>query len=246
MMRNDLFKLTCTPAEIKQKTSWIYEQVLKRSPNLKKGNYNAIAATDLKLLFDLYDESFFQGFFQKNHSEKASFRLSQRMTKAAGKTQYFLEEENFVISLSTTLIYQTFHDILREIEVNGVVCHDRLEATMRVFEHEIIHVVESVLFGTTSCSKLPFRRFAFDIFGHTDVTHHLIVQSEIAHKKFNLHVGDKVSFEYEGRTYHGLLNRITKRATVMVRDPEGQYVDFQGKKFTKFYIPLQSLKRAGN
>lgn len=243
MMKKDLLDLTYTRREIKEKTQTIYYQILTQSDNLDLGNYNSIAISDLRLLFELYDQMFFNNFFAENYEDKIYFRLSKRMTKAAGKTQRFIKTNDFIISLSTTLIFQTFNDIMRQIKVNGIICHDRLEATMRVFEHEIIHVIEHILFDTSSCSKPSFKRLARNIFGHTDVTHQLITQVEVAHENFNLHVGDIVSFEYDGNIYEGLINHITKRATVMVKDRNGQFMGPNGNRYVKFYIPLQCLRK---
>ena len=127
--------------------------------------------------------------------------------------------------------------------VNGIVCHDRLEATMRVLEHEIIHLIELIVFGSSSHSRPRFKRLSRNIFGHTDVTHQLVTQTEIAKKKFNLRVGDKVVFEFEGKQYRGIISRITKRATVMVENPHGAYVDAQGTHYTKYLVPLRFLKQ---
>ncbi len=243
MMKKDLLDLTYTLQEIKEKTQTIYNQILIQSDNIDQGNYTSIAISDLRLLFELYDQKFFNDFFAENYEDKIYFRLSRRMTKSAGKIQRFIKVDDFVISLSTTLIFQTFNDIMREIKVNGIICHDRLEATMRVFEHEIIHLIEYVLFDTSSCSKPSFKRFSRNIFGHTDVTHQLITQVEVAHENFNLHVGDIVSFRYEGNVYEGLINRVTKRATVMVKDRKGQFTDSKGNRYVKFYIPLRYLRK---
>lgn len=246
MMKKDLFDLAYTRQEIKEKTQRIYNQTLERSDYLDQANYTSIAISDLKQLFELYDQRFFNNFFAENYEDKIYFRLSKRMTKAAGKTQCFVKTNEFIITLSTTLIFQTFNDIMREIKVNGIICHDRLEATMRVFEHEIIHVIEHILFYTSSCSKPSFERFSRNIFGHTDVTHQLITQAEIAHESFGLHVGDIVTFEYEGKIYEGIINRITKRATIMVKDAKGRYMDSKRNRYVKFYIPLQYLRKVNN
>ena len=243
MMKKDLLDLTYTHQEIKEKTKEIYNQIHTQSDNIDQGNYTSIAISDLRFLFELYDQIFFNNFFAKNYEDKIFFRLSKRMTKVAGKTQRFIKTNDFMISLSTTLIFQTFNDITREIKVNGIICSDRLEATMRVFEHEIIHVIEHILFDNSSCSKPFFKRLAHNMFGHTDVTHQLITQMEVAHENFNLHVGDIVSFEYEGNIHEGFVNRVTKRATVMVKDGNGQFKDSNGNRYAKFYIPLQHLTK---
>ena len=57
---------------------------------------------------------------------------------------------------------------------------------------------------------------------------------------FGIVAGSRVQFEYEGRLYSGIVNRVTKRATILVEDPGGlRYSD--GKRYTKFYIPLDHL-----
>lgn len=243
MMKKDLLDLTYPRQEIKEKTQTIYAQILTQSKNLDQGNYTSIAVSDLRLLFELYDNMFFNSYFTENYEDKIYFRLSKRMTKAAGKTHRYMKTNDFVISLSTTLIFQTFNNITRETKVNGIICHDRLEATMRVFEHEIIHVIEHILFDNSSCSKPSFKCLAYNIFNHTDVTHQLITQVEVAHENYNLHIGDIVSFEYEGHVYRGFINQITKRATVMVKDKNGEFKDSNGNRYAKFYIPIQYLKK---
>ena len=242
MMKKNIAHLKYTPGQIKKKTRKIYRKILSESKNLDSGNYNGIATSDVYRLFELYDLYFFDRFFQNNYQDKIFFRLSKRMTRAAGRIAYTKPAETYTISLSTTLIFQTFHDVTREVSANGIVCHDRLEATMHVLEHEIIHLLEWVLFNSTSCSKPRFQHLSYNIFGHTQVTHQLITQTERARKKFNLKVGDNVSFEHDGETHYGFISRITKRATVMANDPKGDYKDPQGNRYSKYYIPLPLLE----
>ena len=58
-----------------------------------------------------------------------------------------------------------------------------------------------------------------------------------------MHPGDFASFEYEGQFYKGVINRITKCATVMVKDPKGKYLDSKGNQYIKYYIPISQLKK---
>ena len=241
-----LADLKYTSREIKKKSKKIYRQILAESENFDCGNFKAIGTDDLVSLFELYDLYFFNRFFHRNYRKRISFRLSRRMTRAAGGIAYTKHDGTYTISLSTTLVSQTFHDVKREVTVNGIVCHDRLEATMRVLEHEIIHLLEWTLFGETSCSKPRFRSLSRNIFGHTDVTHQLVTQAERAHKRFNLRVGDEAVFEHDGKTYHGVISRITKRATVMVRDSDGHFMDSQENRYSKYYVPIQHLNRSDN
>ncbi len=241
-MKIDIAHLKYTPRQIKKKTRKISRRILAESENIDDGNFNSIAIRDLVHMFELYDQYFFNRFFQEHHKQKVFFNLSDRMTRSGGKITYAQQTETYTISLSTTLIFQTFHDVTREVAVNGIVCHNRLEATMRILEHEIIHLLEWVRFGFSNCSQPRFQDLGYNIFGHTEVTHQLVTQTERARKKFNLGVGDKVSFEYNRITYQGFISRITKRATVMVIDPDGEYKDFQGNRYCKYYIPLSALE----
>lgn len=244
MVREDLIDLKFSAQEIERKIEKIYREILAGSENLDRGNFERIGTENFKRLFELYDLYFFNGFFQDNYNEKVFFRLSRRMTRAGGKTEYAKHSGIYVISLSATLIFQTFQDIIRDVTVCGIVCRDRLEATMRILEHEIIHLLELVLFDSSSCAQPQFKQLSHHIFGHTDVTHQLVTQKERAREKFNLSRGDEVQFEFEGKVYRGIISRITKRATVMVKDSKGQFVDAHGKRYMKCYVPLPLLRPA--
>jgi hypothetical protein len=59
--------------------------------------------------------------------------------------------------------------------------------------------------------------------------------------RFGIKPGMAVRFRFDGVEHTGIVNRISKRATVLVEDREGQrYSD--GKHYIKFYVPVQSLK----
>lgn len=242
-LRNDeILNLGYDRSVIESKTRIIYERLLDGSKYLDQGNFNRIGSPDLKRMFELYDEIFFDGYFSKNCPDNVFFKISRRMTRAGGKTEVYNDPKIYVIKLSSSLLFQSFKDEDREVVVNGIVCRDRLEAAMHIFEHEIIHLLEFVLFGRSSCSKPRFISLSNSIFGHIDVKHRLVTGYEIADKKYGINVGDAVSFEFEGELCKGHILRITKRATVMVSDPEGQHRDFGGKRYCKYYIPLDHLK----
>lgn len=230
------------PGKIKEITKKIYRVILKESQNLGQGNFNQIGTVDLIRLFELYDQYFFNGFFYDNCKDTLSFRLSSRMTKTGGKVTHHKNSNTYTISLSTVLLFQTFEDVQKTIRVNGLVCYDRLEAAMRILEHEIIHLMELVVQGSSSCSNNKFRHKARNIFGHTETTHQLITQEVRALAKYKLKIGDKVLFDIEGEAQRGIIYRITKRATVMVKNSAGNFRDSLGNRYIKYYIPLQFLK----
>lgn len=235
-LRYDPVRITCMTKEI-------WATVMSRSDCLREPDFTVIGTRDLRNMFELYDEYFLGHYFRDRMNDRVRLRLSPRMTRAAGKTLVG-RDGTFEIRMATDLFFQTFDAVQREVKINGIVCHDRLEAFQRTLEHEIVHILEAVLHGRTSCSGDRFRSMARDIFGHTDVTHQLVTAREIAGRSCGLRVGCRAVFEVEGRRYEGVITRITKRATVMVEDPEGGFVDGKGRRHSKFYIPLGLLRPA--
>ncbi|MHA1657643.1 MAG: SprT-like domain-containing protein [Promethearchaeota archaeon] len=232
--------------EILKKTKKIYLNMLNSSKNVSEGNFTKISVEDLKFLFEQYNKDFFSGLLEDllNKEEKCKlvFRLSSRMTKSGGSTTKIIKKDQVIykISISSYLLFQSFLDIKRTIRINGIICKDRIEALQRIFEHELIHLLELLIKGDSSCSSDGFKTLAKQIFLHTDNTHELITQKERAFLKFSIKVGDKVSFEYNKKTYIGIVDRITKRATVLVKDNEdSKYANEEG--FMKFYIPISML-----
>ncbi len=237
----------CKPSEIAARSAAIYEAVLEKSRHLDAGNFRSLHCDDLTQLFEEYDQRFFGGRCRQALGEaKLSFRLSPRMTSAGGKTTRITPRgrgtPRYEIAVSTTLLFQTFHDVEREVVVTGVVCHDRLQALQRVFEHELIHLIEMMAWNASNCSAARFQSIAARFFGHTDHRHQLITPKERAVVKYGLRPGSLVRFQMGGRHYEGILNRITKRATVLVEDPAGRLYN-NGRRYAAYYVPLEKLTR---
>lgn len=232
-----------------EKATEVYDALLLESRCLDAGNFERIETADLEKLFRLYDELYFKGLcgaVARQDGNSLQFRLSPRMTSAAGKTTQRRKRGSkstaagYEIAISTTLLFQTFEDDWRPITVSGVACKDRLEALQRIFEHEILHLLEMLIWNDSSCAKMRFRNFAAGCFGHTQSTHQLITPREVAREVYGLRNGQRVQFVFEGVRMQGIVNRVTKRATVLVPDPHGQrYSD--GQHYSKYYIPLHML-----
>jgi hypothetical protein len=245
-----------TQPDVAARTRVIYDTMLRHSPRIITGNFTCIAPTDLALLFELYDERFFAGGVRQLVQASGApllFALSQRLTRSAGLTKRFAARaqkgappppaSRYEITLSTALLFQTFRDVERTIRVNGVVCNDRLEALQHVFEHEVLHLIEMLIWGRSSCDAGNFKTLAWNWFTHTETRHDLVTQHERARSKFDVKVGDRVAFTFEGERQVGVVNRITRRATVLVECSTGTpYRD--GKRYLKFYIPLTMLEKA--
>jgi hypothetical protein len=251
-----LFVLLYSAAEVEARNRRIYEALLAQSPQIRDGNFRLIGTDDLKRLFDSYDREFFRGrlgeMLLEDEAHPITFRLSRRLVSAAGQTIREVRRSqrnrqpsvkvDYEITISTTLLYNTFQDVDRPITVGGLECRDRLEALQRIFEHELLHLAEFLAWGRSSCRADNFHRLSRRIFAHEGAFHDLITPRETARAAYDIRVGDYVSFDIEGKQHVGRVNRITRRATVLVEDPRGALFD-DGKRYLTFYVPLPLLRK---
>ncbi|HKI17237.1 MAG TPA: SprT-like family protein [Isosphaeraceae bacterium] len=249
-----LFALAYPAEEVERRARRIYDAILSDSPQIKQGNFTVIGTDDLARLFGWYDQEFFRGRLAEMLLEDGvypiDFRLSRRLVSAAGQTIRQVRQLprsghpptkiEYEITISTTLLYNTFQNVDRTVTVGGLVCRDRLEALQRIFEHELLHLAEFLGWGRSNCRAMNYHALSRRIFAHEGAFHDLITPRETARAAFDIHIGDRVRFELDGMQYSGLVNRITRRATVLVEDPRGQpFTD--GKFYRRFYVPLPLL-----
>lgn len=233
-------------AEVRKRQRAIYDATLSLSRCMDQPNFTRVGRDDLQRMVMLYDELFFESrLLAQVRREGITFGWSSRMTRNAGKTVTHYPNgakgpRRFEIILSSTLLFQTFEDVSRPVEVTGMICRNRLEAMQRIVEHELVHLGEMLIWNTSSCSMRRFHSIANRFFGHTRHQHDLMTQSERAASKFQLRPGSRVRFTFEGKVYNGVVNRITRRATVLVEDNQGErFTD--GKRYRRYYVPLESL-----
>lgn len=225
----------------------IHEDVLARSPYVRQANFTRIHPRDLDFLFGAYDERFLGGLCRAAlDGQRVGFRLAPRMTQAGGKTTRYRTREGKVIyeiAIAISMLFDGFGEADRTITVCGLECRTRLEALQRVFEHEVVHLAEQICWGDSDCAAARFQDIAGRLFLHRAHTHNLITRRERAAAS-GIHPGSRVAFTFEGRRLTGRVNRVTKRATVLVEDPKGaQYSD--GLRYTTYYVPLRYLEPAG-
>lgn len=251
-----LASLLYAPEQVRERSRRIYEVMVDESPQVRSGNFAKIASEDLERLFRLYDGAFFRDslseMLQEDGAYPMGFRLSRRLTRAAGQTMRLVrkvrragrmvEQPEYEIAVSTTLLFNTFRDVDREVIVGGLVCADRLEALQRIFEHELLHLAEFLGWGRSSCSAENFHMLSRRIFGHEGVRHDLVTPREQAAATFGVRVGDLVEFDMEGARLRGRVNRITRRATVLVDHPSGVLFS-DGRRYQTFYVPLPLLQK---
>ena len=249
--------LRFAPDVVAARTAEIARVATTTSHLVRSANFTVISAGDLSRMFDGYDRAFFDGFLRAAVAERAggrlAFRLAPRMTRAGGKTfrtrrrvgrgPQAAHETSYEIAISTRLLFLSFDDATRPVTVCGLPCTDRLCALQRIMEHEMLHLMEMLVWGASSCAAGRFKSMARNIFGHGASTHDLVTPAERAVTKFDVRVGDEVAFEFEGRPLRGTVNRVNRRATVLVESPRGvRYTN--GKRYEKFYIPLGMLRKS--
>lgn len=232
----------------KQQT--IGNRVLAGSKAMEIRNFHRVAKQDLERMAEAYDQQFFSGLcLPLARSHGLSFRLSSRMTRAGGKTTRTTfrgtrskpSRTHYEIALSTSLLFQSFRKPGDSIRVCGHECYDRLTAMQRIVEHEMIHLCEMLSWVQSDCSANRFQTIAHNLFGHTEHRHELITQQERAAKEFNIRAGTRVEFPFEEAVLQGVVNRITRRATILVEDLRGVRYS-NGKHYLKYYVPIHQLR----
>jgi hypothetical protein len=226
--------------------------LLQSSRNIRQGDFERVGVEDVASLVAMYDREFFGGWLAGALRDRThvplEFRLSTTMTRAGGKTSRYRRRvrgggifTRYEIAVASRMLLMTFRDVQRDVAVGGLKCADRLDALQRILEHEILHLAEMLVWDESSCSGPRFRKLARDIFGHTQKWHLLVTAREHAAVTHGIRVGAGVEFDLDGRRWVGRVNRIHRRATVLVEDAKGRaYSD--GKNYLKFYVPLDRLK----
>jgi hypothetical protein len=232
---------------IRAKRAEVARRLIAVSPNIKDHTITRIAPSDLRILFELYDELFLENRFFQSFGGQMKFSLSRRLTQCAGKTICpkaigRMKPEEVVIEIRMGVdFFFDFDQVASAKKVNGLPCRNALEAFQLVFEHELCHAVEFIHFHTSNCGRQRFKTIAKNLFGHLEVYHQLPTARRIVQEKMGLKIGDTVSFMYGNRRLKGLLYRINKRAVVMVKANNGNYTDGKGNRYQKYFVPVELL-----
>lgn len=228
---------------IRERIQEIERELFAKSQCIRAANFNSIHCQDLAFLFEGYDTRFFNGQCRKAlDGRRLSFRLSTRMTHTGGRTTRFRTSSGevfFEIAIACGLLFDGFGSKDRTVTVCGLECNTRLEALQRIFEHELVHLVEQLCWTDTDCASPRFQAIARRHFLHREHTHQLITRNERA-ASAGIRPGARVEFPFEGHRLEGRVNRITKRATVLVEDAKGQPFS-DGRRYKTYYVPIPLL-----
>lgn len=197
-----------------------------------------ISQQTLDLMLQLYDEAFLSGALKRLNIRVT---LSARLTSSAGKFVFvrgvFGRIKQAEIRMSSDFLFRLNHG---PFELNGLCVATPQEAFLLVFEHELCHAVETLLYGSTGHSA-RFLSLANGLFGHSATRHKLPTRRSEAAKS-GLHIGAKVRFLYKDQELSGVITYIGKAATVMVPSMCGEYRDKHGTRYTKYRVPLTRIK----
>ena len=231
-------------ARIRKRTRSIGRRLLNASPHIREPNFTAIHPGDLSFLFAAYDVRFLDGICGGLLGpDGVTFRLSSRMTRAGGKTTRVQGPDGTIryeIAVATSILFDGFMEDDPDVTVGGLPCRHRLDALQRVFEHELVHLAEWMCWDESHCGRSRFQGIAHRLFRHRAHTHQLITRTERA-ASIGIAVGSRVTFCHQGRRLEGRVNRVTKRATVLVEGPEGERWS-DGRRYVRYYVPLGQLR----
>lgn len=232
------------------KLAQLGEAWLRQSKTARHPNFDRVTTADLTSMAELYDHLFFENrCLPLAKKFGLDFRWSRRMTSAGGKTtrrQWPARNgqparTEFEIALSLSLLFQSFQNPGERVDVCGRICRNRMEAMQRIMEHELIHLTEMLVWTESNCAEGRFQGIASRLFGHTKHKHELITQRERASKSYDIRLGSRVRFRFDHGHLEGVVNRITRRATVLVNDPQGTLFS-NGQRYRKFYVPIALLE----
>ncbi len=188
----------------------------------------------------LYDELFLAGLLRKK-LPMLCVSLSSRLTSSAGK---FICVRGPFGRIKEAEIRMSSDFLLRlnegPFDLNGLSVSTPQEAFLVVFEHELCHALETVLFKQTGHSQ-RFISLAHGLFGHTATRHKLPTRRQDAAQD-GLILGKTVSFSCQGKRLTGFITYIGKTVTVMVPSSFGEYRDQAGRRYAKYRVPLSKLQ----
>jgi len=219
------------------KRSSILASLLAADEGFRQIPVKSISRKSLQDLLHAYDTTFLCGSLKRMQIQVT---LSSRMTSSAGKFIFirgaFGRIRQAEIRMSSDYLLRLEYG---PFELNGISVATPQEAFLLVFEHELCHALEMMLYGNTGHSG-RFLSLANGLFGHTKTRHKLPNRRQEAAKE-GLLVGAHTSFSYQGRELRGIITYIGKTATVMVPSAHGEYHDSQGRRYTKYRVPLSRI-----
>ena len=203
-------------------------------------NFTQLSVKNLHYLYQLYDFEFFNN--KLNHHLLLTnglllFDISDRMTKTAGKCKSIKElhssgisTSTYSIKISTAIILDTFVSKNSPLACNGLLCKDRIDCLMIVFEHELMHFVIRSNINISEPSAIYsshgklFKQLVYAYFNHTGVTHGLL---DIIVDKGQFKIGDSVKFTLSKQgLITGTIKKLNPKRAVIETVEATYYVNY--------------------
>lgn len=213
--------------EIEKKRGEIHDFLALRCPG--NANFSQIDDDFLYLLYQQYDQAFFDGFLAEYPVPILKF--STRMTRVGGK--FIPSSLRHEIRISIRLLFDNFGKDKAPSSINGIEAQDRLQGLQLIFEHELLHLYEYLKWGQTSCRQNRFRELANTIFGHRETRHELITRDEQISREKGLSPGIRVRVDFPEGPVEGIVYRVSRHCTVLIPHPKGKWVDREGERYRK-------------
>ena len=223
-----------TPQKIKSLFFTVYNEIVLKGldPNLTN-----LSVEYLGYLFKIVDKLYFNDLINKHLDETHSslnfiFNNNDKIAGVCSKNgcKYF-------ISMNTSL-FQKYFDTLKAQRSGGIQCRNPLSCMIITFLHELTHLI-IYAFCPIYKSEHPkiFKDISRSLFGHTEYTHSLGVDSNfIGLSKDILKNRKYISFTYNNCKYTGKINKIN-RTRVSVTIINGNDIIKKGELLrVPFYI----------
>jgi hypothetical protein len=232
------FKL-CSPFTFTKKNINEDRKVLLDTIVKKYGAYPKITEQMMRTMYEYYDEHFFYGLLSKQvkQSKGIDFVVSNKSTSAAGSAR---ASSPVRLMLSEPIFEGVTPANIAYVSVNGVKPVNRVDAILRVMEHELTHVALHT--SDTDEHALEhhgalFKSIVLNLFGHTETTHQLKVSSTPvlslksgAPQSYNtVMLNSIMSFRNsDGTIITGLVTAVKpKKATITTKDRKSYGVPYR-------------------
>jgi hypothetical protein len=196
-----------------------YNELVLSGLNPNMDNYSD---TDLENMFDTIDRIYFNDILNEyiyDKRIKLTFKLNKKLTDSdAGICT--LDGSNCDIEIATDLLYKPFKKGYKSQIVGGLKCYNQLECMLHVFMHEVVHLIIFVFCmdqDTEDGHGEVFQDIIRCLFGHTDFTHDLGIDTEnIGVTKNDLKGRKLISFVQDGNNIIARIEKINKTSVIAI------------------------------
>lgn len=167
----------------------------------------------IKKIFNLIDKYIFNDSIKKKIKDNGytlDFETSNRYKNIAGT--FSARNSELAITFSKKILDNLFKENVKRVTLGGIYCHNLLETLVNIMEHEITHMILFLLKNhelnigeEKSGHTITFKKFMYNLYGHTQISHSLNLGDIDEHHKNNaenrekLKIGNRIKCKkYEG------------------------------------------------